>query len=155
MKWILSIVLPFVVTACIACRSEPDSHAGHHAAPAQTSTDVAPAAAAHVNPAVAPGPAPAGMAWVPGGTFWMGCENCGMPDALPVHLVAVDGFWMDRAPVTNAAFERFVKATGYVTVAERPLDPRDYPGVPRDKLVPGSAIFIPTSVPVPLDNPLQ
>lgn len=78
-----------------------------------------------------------------------------MPDALPVHLVSVDAFWMDRAPVTNAEFERFVKATGYVTVAERPLDPSDFPGVPRDKLVPGSAVFIPTSTPVPLDNPLQ
>jgi formylglycine-generating enzyme required for sulfatase activity len=95
------------------------------------------------------------MVWVPGGTFWMGCENCGMPDALPVHLVTVDGFWMDRTPVTNAEFDRFVKATRYVTVAERPLDPRDYPGVRRDKLVPGSAVFSPTSGPVPLDNPLQ
>ena len=59
---------------------------------------------------------------------------------------------MDRAPVTNAHFERFVKATGYVTVAERPLDPRDFPGVPRDKLVPGSAVFVPTSSPVPADS---
>ena len=149
------IVIVVVLAACTACRSEPDPLAGHDAASAATSTDVASAAAAHVNTAVAPSPAPAGMVWVPGGTFWMGCENCGMPDALPVHLVAVDGFWMDHAPVTNAAFERFVKATGYTTVAERPLDPRDYPGVPRDTLVPGSAVFIPTSVPVPLDNPLQ
>jgi formylglycine-generating enzyme required for sulfatase activity len=78
-----------------------------------------------------------------------------MPDALPAHLVSVDGFWMDRTPVTNAAFERFVKATRYITVAERRLDPRDYPGVPRDKLVPGSAVFHATSQPVPLDNPLQ
>jgi formylglycine-generating enzyme required for sulfatase activity len=85
----------------------------------------------------------------------MGCENCGMPDALPVHLVAVEGFWMDRTPVTNAEFTRFVKATGYLTVAERPLDPRDFPGVPRHKLVPGSAVFSPTPGPVPLDNPLQ
>lgn len=132
-----------VVMACSACGSKPDSHA----AP--------PGPAAHVNAAVAPGAAPAGMVWVPGGTFWMGCENCGMPDALPAHLVAVDGFWMDRTPVTNAEFERFVSATGYITVAERPLDPRDYPGVPRDELVAGSAVFSPTQAPVPLDNPLQ
>ena len=85
----------------------------------------------------------------------MGCEDCGMPDALPSHLVAVDGFWMDRAPITNAEFAKFVKATGYVTVAERPLNPNDYPGVPRDKLVPGSAVFTPTRDPVPLDNPLR
>ena len=78
-----------------------------------------------------------------------------MPDVLPVHLVAVDGYWMDRTPVTNAEFARFVEATGYMTVAERPLDPGRYPGVPRDKLVPGSAVFRPTSTPVPLDDPLQ
>jgi sulfatase modifying factor 1 len=95
------------------------------------------------------------MVWIPGGSFWMGCEDCGMPDALPVHLVSVDGFWMDRTPVTNEDFRRFVEATGYVTVAERPLDPGEYPGVPRDKLVSGSAVFRPTSTPVPLDNPLQ
>ena len=57
--------------------------------------------------------------------------------------------------MTNAEFERFVDGTGYVTVAERPLDPNDFPGVPRDKLVPGSAVFRPTAQPVPLDNPLQ
>jgi formylglycine-generating enzyme required for sulfatase activity len=95
------------------------------------------------------------MKWVPGGTFWMGCEDCGMPDALPAHLVSVDAFWMDRTPVTNAQFQRFVKETRYVTVAERPLDPADYPTVPKDKLVAGSAVFTPTSRPVPLDNPLQ
>ena len=78
-----------------------------------------------------------------------------MADALPAHLVAVDGFWMDRTPVTNAEFERFANATGYTTVAERPLDPRDYPGVPHEKLVAGSAVFSSTTDPVPLDNPLR
>jgi sulfatase modifying factor 1 len=78
-----------------------------------------------------------------------------MDDALPAHLVSVDGFWMDRTPVTNAEFERFVKAIGFITVAERQLDPKDYPGVPREKLVPGSAVFHATAQPVPLDNPLQ
>jgi hypothetical protein len=99
--------------------------------------------------------APANMVWIASGTFWMGCEGCGMPDALPAHRVSVDGFWMDRTPVTNADFERFVNTTGYVTVAERQPDPKDFPGVPRDKLVPGSAVFHATSHPVPLDNPLQ
>ena len=108
-----------------------------------------------INTTAAPGPPPKDMVWIPGGTFWMGCEGCGMPDALPVHLVEVDGFWMDRAPVTNAEFERFVTATGYVTVAERPLDAKDFPGVPKEMLMPGSAVFAPTSRPVPLDNPLQ
>ena len=55
----------------------------------------------------------------------MGCEHCAMPDALPVHLVTVAGFWMDRTPVTNFEFERFVRETGYITVAERPLDPEE------------------------------
>jgi formylglycine-generating enzyme required for sulfatase activity len=137
-----------LTVAIAGCTAKPDKPAEHAA------TSVA-ASAPRVNATPAPGTAPPGMIWVPGGTFCMGCENCGMPDALPMHLVEVDGFWMDRTPVTNADFERFVKATSYVTVAERPLDPKDFPGVPKDKLVPGSAIFVPTSTPVPLDNPLQ
>src|SRR5262245_38524087 len=99
-----------------------------------------------------PATVPANMVWIPGGTFWMGCEGCGMLDALPVHHVSVDGFWIDRTPVTNAEFERFVNVTGYVTIAERQPDPRDFPGVPHEKLVPGSAVFHATSHPVPLDN---
>jgi sulfatase modifying factor 1 len=108
-----------------------------------------------INASNPPAPAPDGMVWIPGGTFWMGCENCNMPDALPSHLVTVAGFWMDRTPVTNAEFERFVAATGYVTIAERPLKASDFPGVPADKLVPGSAVFTPTGDAVPLDNPLR
>lgn len=82
----------------------------------------------------------------------MGCDDCGMPDAAPVHLVSVKGFWMDRTPVTNRDFERFVRATRYVTVAERRPDPRDFPGVPIDKLVPGSVVFAPPRYPVSLDD---
>jgi sulfatase modifying factor 1 len=88
------------------------------------------------------------MVWISGGDFWMGCENCGMPDALPLHLVSVAGFWMDATPVTNADFDAFVTATKYVTVAERPPDPREFPGVPHDKLVPGSIVFTPPAHPV-------
>jgi formylglycine-generating enzyme required for sulfatase activity len=110
-----------------------------------------------------PGPAPAGMVWIPGGEFSMGSKDprgdlCGgsepMDDARPVHRVYVDGFWMDRTEVTNAEFARFVAATGYVTVAERPLNPADYPGVPRSQLVPGSVVFRPPSRAVPLDHAL-
>lgn len=64
-----------------------------------------------------------------------------MPDTQPVHLVSVDGFWMDRTPVTNAQFKKFVEATGYLTIAERKPDPRDYPGVEPAKLIAGSAVF--------------
>ena len=148
-------VLTAALAVSAACGAQPEPPAAHHGAGATAAPNVAAAAAVRVNTTPAPVPAPEGMVWIPGGTFWMGCENCGMPDALPAHLVSVAGFWMDRAPVTNAEFERFVSATRYVTVAERPLDPRQFPGVPQDKLVPGSAVFAPTSTPVPLDNPLQ
>jgi len=96
-----------------------------------------------VRPEPAPGPAPDGMAWVPGGRFWMGCGGCNLPDALPVHSVDVSGFWIDRSPVTNAQFERFVSATGYLTVAERRLDPKDFPDLPPERLAPGSVVFSP------------
>jgi len=70
-----------------------------------------------LNTTPAPGRAPDGMVWIAGGEFWMGCDTCGMPDAMPVHLVSVSGFWMDATPVTNVDFDRFVSATKYVTVA--------------------------------------
>lgn len=85
------------------------------------------------------------MVWIPGGTFWMGEEH-GQSDERPVHRVTVDGFWLDRTEVTNEQFERFVRATGYVTVAERKPDPRDFPGVPEENLVPGSIVFSPPSL---------
>src|SRR5262245_25496823 len=103
-----------------AASKSQSEHAGHHGAvsggaPASVVSD----APVGVNAAPAPGPAPEGMVWVPGGTFWMGCDNCGMADAAPSHQVAVDGYWVDKTPITNAQFEMFVKATGYKTVAER------------------------------------
>ncbi len=81
-----------------------ESHAGHQV-PAATPQSTSPVAI-RINSDAVPGPAPQGMVWIPGGTFWMGCEGCGMPDALPVHVVEVDGFWMDRTPVTNAEFQK-------------------------------------------------
>src|SRR5947208_5856963 len=81
-----------------------------------------------------------GMMWIAGGAFWMG-SNAGSPDEQPAHQVTVDGFWMDKTEVTNEQFEKFVRATGYVTIAERKPDPKDFPGVPEDKLVPGSVVF--------------
>lgn len=85
----------------------------------------------------------------------MGCDDCDMPDTLPVHLVDVDGFWMDATPITNKQFAGFVAATSYKTTAEREPDPRDYPGVPREKLVAGSAVFTPPLTEVSLDNILN
>jgi formylglycine-generating enzyme len=129
-------------------------HEGKHSAtPAPPQTDAASVAAAGINQTPPPGPAPEGMVWIPGGTFWMGCATCEMPDALPVHLVTVEGFWADETPITNAQFEKFVKATGYVTIAERKPDPKDFPGAPVENLVPGSAVFSPPKEEVSLDNP--
>ena len=130
-------------------------HAAGAAPAAKTAPDAESAAKAMINRAPAPGPAPEGMTWVPGGTFWMGCENCDMPDTTPVHLVNLDGFWMDTTPVTNAQFEAFVKATGYKTIAERRPDPKDFPGAPPEALVPGCAVFTPPAEPVSLDNPYR
>jgi sulfatase modifying factor 1 len=95
-----------------------------------------------------------GMVWIPPGTFWMGAAD-GRSDEQPVHQVTLAGFWMDKTPVSNEDFARFVKATGYVTVAERAPDPKDFPpDVPRENLVPGSLVFSPPAQKdVPLDNP--
>jgi formylglycine-generating enzyme len=79
----------------------------------------------------------------------MGSERF-YPEERPVHRVAVDGFWMDAHPVTVAEFRRFVTATGYVTVAERPLDPAAYPGADPELLVPGSLVFRKARGPVDL-----
>jgi formylglycine-generating enzyme required for sulfatase activity len=98
---------------------------------------------------------PPGMVWIPGGTFWRGSDNPRMRDALPVHQVAVDGFWMDTTAVTNEQFAQFVEATGYVTVAERTPEAKDFPGAPPENLVAGSVVFSPPKGPVPLDNHLR
>ena len=95
------------------------------------------------------------MIWIAGGSFLMGSDDPAFLDAQPVHEVKVDGFWMDEYEVTNAAFARFVKATGYITVAERPLDPKDYPAVPKENLVIGSPVFAPPENEVSLDDPGQ
>lgn len=108
-----------------------------------------------------PGEAPKGMAWILGGEFSMGVidprdvehgGNDPMSDARPIHRVYVDGFWMDKTEVTNAQYEEFAAATGYVTVAEKTPLAEDFPGVPAENLVAGSAVFTPPSEAVPLDS---
>jgi len=93
-----------------------------------------------------------GMVWIAGGRFWMGATD-GRPDELPQHQVTLDGFWMDKVEVTNEQFEKFVRATGYITIAERQPDPRDFPDADPKLLVPGSAVFTPPHEAIPLDNP--
>lgn len=94
-----------------------------------------------------------GMVLIKGGTFLMGSNN--FSDSRPVRPVTVKSFYMDEHEVTNAQFAAFVNATAYVTVAERPLNPKNYPDVPVHKLVPGSAVFTPPSHPVSLRDPMQ
>ena len=80
------------------------------------------------------------MVWIPGGTFLMGSDRH-YPEEAPAHDVTVDGFWMDIHTVTNEEFRRFVDATKYVTSAERPPNPDDYPGAKPELLVPASVVF--------------
>jgi formylglycine-generating enzyme len=100
---------------------------------------------------------PPGMVWIPGGEFTMGTDSdLGWADEKPAHRVRVDGFWMDETDVTNAQFRRFVEATGYVTTAEKPVNaeeilrqsPPGTPPPPKENLLPGSLVFMPTSQPV-------
>ncbi|SEL81793.1 formylglycine-generating enzyme family protein [Parapedobacter koreensis] len=104
-------------------------------------------------PSLLPGGDDAAMVYIEGGTYRMGSAN--FADASPVHEVTIDGFWMDEHEVTNAQFARFVAATGYQTVAERPLNPKDFPDVPLDVLQPGSAVFTPPVQAVNLHDHLQ
>src|SRR3954451_12184907 len=84
---------------------------------------------------------PQGMVFIPGGTFRMGSDTH-YPEEKPVHRVTVDGFWIDRNPVTNERFQRFVQATGHTTFAEIPPRPEDYPGALPEMLYAGSLVFV-------------
>jgi formylglycine-generating enzyme required for sulfatase activity len=97
------------------------------------------------------GARPKDMVWIPAGEFLMGSSDF-YPEERPVHGVAVDGFWIDDHTVTVAEFRRFVKATGHVTWAEQPPDPRDYPDADPELMVPGSLVFHLTSGPVDLHD---
>jgi len=96
-------------------------------------------------------PSKSNMILVPGGKFLMGSDQF-YPEERPVHEVTVDGFWIDKYEVTNDDYERFVSDTRYVTLAERPLNPKDFPGAPAENLVPGSMVFRKSSGPVDLKN---
>ena len=117
-----------------------------------------------LNPGKPSAQAPEGMVWIPGGEFSMGSDHrseslCGLPgitnDAVPIHRVYVDPFWMDATEVTNAQYKAFVEATGYVTVAEIKPTAEEFPNAPPENLVAGSTVFRPTNGPVELDNYLQ
>ncbi len=121
-------------------------------------------AAYHKQPTAPEANAQPGMVWIPGGEFSMGAATNGhgsseMPmasnDAEPVHRVFVDGFWMDTTTVTNEQFEKFVRATSYVTIAERTPTKEEFPSAPQENLVAGSVVFAPTDHEVPLNDHYQ
>jgi formylglycine-generating enzyme len=146
-----------VAASLAACRRapEPPRAAAPAATPAPATETLAAASLTtpmRANAGSPPGPAPEDMVWIPGGEYTMGCDDSQMKDAQPPVRVSVDGFWMDRTEVTNAEFDRFVRATGYVTVAEKKPDPKDFPGAPPENLVAGSVCFRAPKGPVPLDN---
>lgn len=94
---------------------------------------------------------PPGMVAIPGATFRMGSDHH-YPEEAPAHLVTVDGFWMDPYPVTNREFRAFVRATGYVTVAQKTPRAEDYPGALPHMLFAGSLVFNRPSGPVDMRN---
>lgn len=91
----------------------------------------------------------ADLVWIPAQTATVGSDTQ-YPEEAPARKVRVDGFWMQTRQVTNAEFGAFVADTGYVTVAERPPNPDDYPGAPPENLQPGSMVFRRTAGPVDL-----
>ena len=100
-------------------------------------------------------PSPAGMVFIPGGEFWMGSAEANFKDAQPWHRVKLSGFWIDTTEVTNEEFGRFVEATGYITLAERIPNRKDFPNAPLENLVAGSVVFTPPTSPVSLGNHYQ
>ena len=91
------------------------------------------------------------MVFIPGGEFTMGSDHH-YAEEKPAHRVKVDGFWIDKIPVTNAQFRRFVRDTGHVTFAEIAPDPKDYPGALPHMLRAGSLVFVKSKGPVDLKN---
>ena len=131
-------------------------------ATAQSQPATSPAPSASLDTSAWPAkPWPPGMVWIPAGEFTMGTDD---PNSLanerPAHRVKLDGFWMDEHDVTNDEFARFVNATHYVTIAERPVDweelkkqvPPGTPKPPDEMLLPGSLAYTPPDGPVDMSN---
>ncbi|MDP5200229.1 formylglycine-generating enzyme family protein [Flavobacterium sp. DG2-3] len=144
-----------------ADKEEKKTVAECHETPNNTASEFKPTVENKFKPAVK---APKGMVWIPGGEFSMGsnvedeslCSIKGAAkDAAPIHRVYVDGYYMDQTEVTNGEFEKFVKATGYVTVAEQKPTKEEFPTANEEDLITGSVIFTPTTSAVNLNNFLQ
>jgi sulfatase modifying factor 1 len=91
------------------------------------------------------------MIWIPGGTFRMG-SDLHYPEEAPAHHVTVNGFWIDRTPVTNRRFREFIRSTGHKTFAETPPNPKNYAGALPHMLYAGSLVFTPPAHQVDLRN---
>jgi len=91
---------------------------------------------------------PVELVAIEGAEFTMGSDRH-YPEEAPARRVSVDDFRMNRTQVTNREFAAFARATGYRTVAERPLDPAAFPDAPAENLQPGSMVF--TGTPGPVD----
>ncbi|MCC5670688.1 formylglycine-generating enzyme family protein [Nostoc sp. CHAB 5784] len=91
--------------------------------------------------AVTVNPCPQEMAMIPAGTFTMGSDNSGLIEELSGQEVTVSSFCIDKYEVTNTQFAAFVKATGYVTLAERALPKEQFPDLPDEQRLPGSVVF--------------
>ena len=164
--WVLLALVGVVAIAAILFRTFLFSPVGSVEAshPVAQAGELAAFAPTVPNTVLVPAPSPAGMAWIPGGEFSMGAMDPpaagevamhGAEDARPIHRVYVDGFWIDKTDVTNDEFARFVRATNYVTVAERKPAAEDFPGAPPENLVAGSVVFSPPDHPVTLNNHFQ
>ncbi|RZJ52901.1 MAG: formylglycine-generating enzyme family protein [Flavobacterium sp.] len=162
--WILAILTIFIVsitysfTKLITPKEKKNPMDCTVATNTKTESDFKPTI---VNKTPAPSKAPKGMVWIPGGEFSMGsnvadeslCSIKGVTkDAAPIHRVYVDGYFMDETEVTNEQYAEFVKATGYITVAEQKPTKEEFPTANEEDLVTGSVIFTPTPAAVNLNN---
>ena len=165
-RWVVAAI---IITAALTGVSVLTQRHSEHQVAALPHTSVSAASVGEFLP-TAPNSSPAstqprqGMVWIPGGEFSMGAQDppgmdkVGMQateDSRPIHRVYVDGFWMDKTDVTNEEFARFVRATKYVTVAERKPRLEDFPGAPPENLVPGAVVFSPPDHPVSLNDHYQ
>jgi len=133
MTSIKTLAISALATAAIAA---PVSIASAQASPPDTCAGYSGVPEDHASA----GKARSDMVWIEGGSFTMGSDEHHPEERAP-HEVKLEGFWIDRHEVTNAQFARFVEATGYRTLAERGLDPEQYPDMPPELLVPGSMVF--------------
>lgn len=160
-KWWMTSFFSVAIAVAIIWPFRSQHHSGEVVAIASVQDNGSNFAPTLVNEDHGPNSRPSGMEWVPGGEFSMGAndppdgDEVGMnatKDARPIHRVYVDGFFMDATDVTNLEFARFVKATGYVTMAERKPRAEDFPGAPPENLIAGSVVFSPPDHPVQLND---